>query len=225
MRSSNQANIIAVDTWATIVGNPNAPAPEFFFSDSNEWDSANAIISEGEKSLIRIEFPLRHWKDSSEGVLRTQILVETVNFYFSDPTVIEVAMRDELTSAKNQHSNQFETLVKKNNLIRFKYEIKLGIGVVRLARKLKGDEGVFPWFLKANYDPLWFVELMQLLINEAPQRIQPSTRIQPRIDGLQKRIHHFKLLIEGQTDVAENLRNEQSARSDEILATFTPSTV
>lgn len=213
MRSKQEALEIVVDTWTTIAGSKPAGL-EIIFSDTDELDSPRVKLERfgDNKSLQAIEFPLRIWRDASEAILRVSVALEMANYFLDERTPLEEAMRNEIAQA---------TTSQEVELIRLKYERDLYIIDVQLARKLEGDEGIYHWFVKANYNPRWIVDFFHLLKDETPNRIKPAGRIRPRLCGLNIRLLHILYLINGFQREAEQLREQQSDLSQAILADFT----
>lgn len=214
MRSKDQALEIVVDTWTTITGAKPSAGLEIIFGDTDELDSPRIRLDRcGEdKALSAIEFPLRIWRDASEGILRVSVALEMANYFLDERTALEEAMRSEIAQANTREEVE---------IIRLKYERDLGIIEVQLARKLKGDEGIYHWFVKANYKPQWIIDFFHLLKAEIPERIKPAGRIRSRLCGLNIRLLHVLYLINGFDQEATQLREHQSDLSKAILADFT----
>ena len=222
MRSAKQARAIVVDTWTTITGNNLVPKIILNNSDERHTPYVTKEQFGDQISLSEITFPRRYWQDFPEEILRASIPFEMVNFFLDEKTPMEITMRREIDNAKLIYSAQPDVGLEQINLILVKYEVSLYITAIQLARKLKGDKSVYRWFIKAGYNSNWLIEFLELLIREAPQRIQPAGRIQPRIDGLQKRLEHLRLLIKGQTKKAKKFRDKQVELARKISVSYIP---
>jgi|GEM_PF-4733722 len=228
MRSKEQAHQIVVDTWATITNNPNPPMPELIFSDSDELHTAQVgMLKDGSGKVFgvaNVEYPRRHWRDVCEELLRVQFPIEMVNYYTYQLSEMEKAEDKELCKAEDDYENQSIELQRQTEIILMKYN-SMGIGDIKVARKLPGDLGVFEWLTGVNYNPQWPIDLFNLYISETPERIHIPSLAFSRIKGLQTRIQHLQFLINGNTEAAEQLRSEQTALAEKILASYTPSNV
>ncbi|MCH7492501.1 hypothetical protein IID19_02800 [Patescibacteria group bacterium] len=227
MRSPDRAREIVIDSISTIMRQSSTESLEIILDGTDDLDSPRIRIDQYKKGrfLTGIEIPLRMWKSVSDGILRAEVALELVNYFFFDLTDLEKAMISEMAEVRRKFADQPLILSEQIGRIRFKYEVGLRIIDVQLARKLAGDYEVFGWLTKINYDPQWLIQFFEMLIEEAPNRIKPAARMIPRVAGLRTRIRQIQLLIDGQTEKATALRSECEQKASEILEAYTPSTV
>jgi len=228
VQSRTKAYDIVADTWTTIMGNPNSPLPKIIFSNIDKYRSASAGYSYCKESdefiFSELRFPRKDWKNVPVNFLRVQVPLEMVNYFFFDKiSEMEKAMADEIRKAEKKYAKNHRKLKIKINETTKYYE-KLGVNEIQLSRKLIGDESVYAWMLNANYDPMWLINYLDKLKKESSERTNYNS-IKKRVQGLNLRIRHIKLLIKGETKKAKQIRDKQSYIAKERLAAFTPSTV